>query len=89
MACFQGFGICRIAPRRERVRFAIFSENTRDLSLTLTPDYGLDSKIQTNVNPSTGNTMTYGNIQAFKECLDEHHARIAAVIIECLHGQLQ
>ncbi|OQV08963.1 hypothetical protein CLAIMM_13158 [Cladophialophora immunda] len=48
--------------------------------------YGLDSKLQTNVNPSTGQTMRWCNVEDVTACLDEHHQRVAAVIIECLHG---
>jgi ornithine--oxo-acid transaminase len=58
-------------------------------TFTIYLDYGLDSDLQTNVNPSTGNMMRYGNIQDFEECIIEHHSRVAAVIIECLHGALK
>lgn len=51
-------------------------------------DYGLDSKLQTNVNPSTGTVMRYGNVEDVEACLKVHHARTAAVIIECTHGIL-
>jgi ornithine--oxo-acid transaminase len=52
-------------------------------------EYGLDSNLQTNVNPTTGKIMRYGNIQDIEECLAEHHRRVAAVIMECLHGALK
>jgi len=52
-------------------------------------EYGLDNKLQTNVNPSTGKTMRYGNVQDIADCLEEHHDRVAAVIIECLHGTMK
>jgi hypothetical protein len=52
-------------------------------------EYGLDSSLQTNVNPTTGKIMRYGNVQDMEECLAEHHERVAAVIMECLHGALK
>ncbi|RDL32479.1 uncharacterized protein BP5553_08935 [Venustampulla echinocandica] len=52
-------------------------------------DYGLDSNFQTNTNPSTGKVLRYGNIQDIEECLSEHHGRVAAVIMECLHGAIK
>lgn len=33
--------------------------------------------------------MGYGDIQAMEECLAEHHERVAAVIMECLHGAVE
>jgi hypothetical protein len=33
--------------------------------------------------------MRYGNVQDMKECLAEHHGRVAAVIMESLHGALK
>ncbi|RFU29300.1 hypothetical protein B7463_g7028, partial [Scytalidium lignicola] len=51
-------------------------------------EYGLDSSLQTNLNPSTGEIMRYGNIQEFRDCIEKHHEQTAAVIMECLHGAL-
>jgi glutamate-1-semialdehyde aminotransferase len=33
--------------------------------------------------------MRYGNVPDMEECLAEHHGRVAAVIMECLHGALK
>ena len=55
----------------------------------LATEYGLDSKLQTNVNPSTGKIMAYCDIKAMEECLAEHHGRVSAVIMECLHGAVK
>jgi hypothetical protein len=33
--------------------------------------------------------MGYCDIKAIEECLAEHHERIAAVIMECLHGAVK
>ncbi|KAH7321708.1 pyridoxal phosphate-dependent transferase [Rhexocercosporidium sp. MPI-PUGE-AT-0058] len=48
--------------------------------------YGLDSSLQTNVNRGTGKVMRYCQIQDMEECLAEHHEKVSAVIMECLHG---
>lgn len=41
-----------------------------------------------NYNPSTGSLLVYGDIAKMAECLSEHHNRVAAVILECIRGQL-
>jgi len=33
--------------------------------------------------------MGYCDIKAVEECLAEHHERVAAVIMECLHGAVK
>lgn len=48
--------------------------------------YGLDSKIQTNTNPGTGELLEYPNLEKMRACLEEHKDRVAAVVMECLHG---
>jgi ornithine--oxo-acid transaminase len=48
--------------------------------------YGLDSTQHTNVNPSNGQLLRYGVLADMEECLKEHHARIGAVIIECIRN---
>ncbi|KAE8343516.1 hypothetical protein BDV24DRAFT_172896 [Aspergillus arachidicola] len=48
--------------------------------------YGLDSKIQMNINPSTGELLEYLDLEKMKSCLLEHKDRVAAVIMECIHG---
>ena len=52
-------------------------------------EYGLDSSLQTNVNPTTAKIMRYESVPDMEECLAEHHERVAAVIMECLHGALK
>jgi ornithine--oxo-acid transaminase len=49
-------------------------------------EYGLDSKVVMNVNPTDGAPLAYGDIEAMRRCLSEHHENVAAVIMECLHG---
>ncbi|RVX71674.1 hypothetical protein B0A52_03858 [Exophiala mesophila] len=49
-------------------------------------EYGLDSRIVPNVNPSTGESLGYLNADAMRRYLEEHHGTIAAVIMEPLHG---
>ncbi|KIW36465.1 hypothetical protein, variant [Exophiala oligosperma] len=48
--------------------------------------YGLDSKQQTNINPSTGRVLRYGHIEDMEECLREHHASVGAIILECIRN---
>ncbi|KAI0126182.1 putative acetylornithine aminotransferase [Xylariales sp. AK1849] len=48
--------------------------------------YGLDSAQHTNVNPSTGKLLQYGRLADMEECLAEHHARVGAVILECIRN---
>lgn len=49
-------------------------------------EYGLNSKTAMNVNPSTGESLAYLDLDAMKRCLEQEHQRVAAVIMECLHG---
>lgn len=49
-------------------------------------EYGLNSSAVLNVNPSTGESLTYLDLEAMRRCLHEHHSTVAAVIMECLHG---
>lgn len=48
--------------------------------------YGLDSAQHTNVNPSTGRLLRYGHLEDMEACLAGHHARVGAVIIECIRN---
>lgn len=48
--------------------------------------YGLDSAQHTNVNPSTGKMLRYGHLEDMEACLAEHHARVGAVIMECIRN---
>ncbi|KAJ5979997.1 pyridoxal phosphate-dependent transferase [Penicillium waksmanii] len=49
-------------------------------------EYGLDSKIQMNINPGTGELLEYLDLEKIRSCLKEHKDRVAAVIMECIHG---
>ena len=49
-------------------------------------EYGIENKIRTNRNPSTGKVLQYLDLKAVERCLEEHHSKTAAVIIEPLHG---
>jgi ornithine--oxo-acid transaminase len=49
-------------------------------------EYGIDNKTMTNRNPSTGKVLQYLDLEAMERCLEEHHSRTAAVIMEPLHG---
>ncbi|GFF59753.1 ornithine aminotransferase [Aspergillus udagawae] len=51
--------------------------------------YGLDSKIQMNTNPRTGEVLEYLDLDRMRTCLEEHKDRVAAVIMECIHGYSQ
>lgn len=48
--------------------------------------YGLDSAQHTNVNPSTNTLLRYGHLEDMESCLQEHHARVGAMIIECIRN---
>lgn len=39
-----------------------------------------------NVNPTTREALTYLDLAPMRRCIQEHRNRIAAVIMECLHG---
>jgi ornithine--oxo-acid transaminase len=49
-------------------------------------EYGLPTTTCMNVNPTTGASLDYLNLEAMRQCLEDHHHRIAAVIMEPLHG---
>jgi ornithine--oxo-acid transaminase len=49
-------------------------------------EYALDSKIQMNTNPSTGELLEYPDLEKMRSCLEEHKDRVAAVIMEYIHG---
>ncbi|KAK7883373.1 hypothetical protein LTR67_011297 [Exophiala xenobiotica] len=49
--------------------------------------YGLDcNQSVMNVNPSSGSSLGYLDLEAMRRCLQEHHSRTAGVIMECFHG---
>jgi hypothetical protein len=39
-----------------------------------------------NTNPRTGELLEYLDLERMRSCLQEHKDRVAAVIIECIHG---
>jgi ornithine--oxo-acid transaminase len=49
-------------------------------------EYGISNRTMMNVNPSTGATLGYLDLAAMRRCLEEHHSRTAAVIMEPFHG---
>lgn len=40
----------------------------------------------TNINPQTGKVLRYLHVEDYAEIFEQMHARIAAVIMEPLHG---
>lgn len=54
--------------------------------LIIFPEYGLDNRLQTNMNPTTGQLLRFGHIEDMKECLREHHSKTAAIIIESIRN---
>ncbi|KAH7268003.1 pyridoxal phosphate-dependent transferase [Fusarium solani] len=50
-------------------------------------DYGITNENLRNTHPDTGKLLRYGSVQDFEGVLDAHHGRIAAVIMECIHGK--
>ncbi len=40
----------------------------------------------TNINPMTGKVLRYMHVEDFAEMFEQMHQRIAAVILEPLHG---
>ncbi|KAG4432992.1 hypothetical protein IFR05_011507 [Cadophora sp. M221] len=56
----------------------------------LTPhgeDYGIANPNLRNTHPDTGELLRYGSVEDFEEVLAVHHHRVAAVIMECIHGK--
>ena len=39
-----------------------------------------------NTNPSTGELLGFLDLEKMRSCLEEHKDRVAAVIMECIHG---
>ncbi|KAJ4014784.1 hypothetical protein NW761_015147 [Fusarium oxysporum] len=50
-------------------------------------DYGIFNENLRNSNPGTGEPLRYGSVADFEKVLAEHHHRVAAVIMECIHGK--
>ncbi|KAF5856047.1 hypothetical protein ETB97_007990 [Aspergillus alliaceus] len=50
-------------------------------------DYGIANESLRNTNPITGKLLQYGCIEDFEEVLAATHERVAAIIMECIHGK--
>lgn len=50
-------------------------------------DYGITSESLRNTNPVTGKLLRYGRLDDFEEVLATTHGRVAAVMMECIHGK--
>ncbi|KAK4222960.1 putative acetylornithine aminotransferase [Podospora fimiseda] len=50
--------------------------------------YGIGDEHHLSYNPTTGEPLRYGDVEAMRVCLDRHHARVAAVVLECVRGHL-
>ena len=50
-------------------------------------DYGITNENLRNTNPVTGKLLRYGRLEDFEEVLASTHGRVAAVIMECIHGK--
>ncbi|KAF9893510.1 hypothetical protein FE257_010822 [Aspergillus nanangensis] len=50
-------------------------------------DYGVSNENLRNTNPITGGLLRYGCLEDFEQVLAATHERVAAVIMECIHGK--
>ncbi|KAL4982535.1 pyridoxal phosphate-dependent transferase [Aspergillus falconensis] len=50
-------------------------------------DYGITNANLRNTNPDTGEPLRYGSLEDFEEVIASTHHRLAAVIMECIHGK--
>lgn len=73
---------------RKRTTYDIPYATEETTKLNLYPDYAVNSTNLLNTNPGSGQLLRYGHIEDMETCLAEHHGRVAAVIIEALHGKL-
>ncbi|KAL2202644.1 PLP-dependent transferase [Sarocladium strictum] len=73
------------------------SENYHGLSSGIWPlmtpgcgqqEYGITSTNIVNYDPETGNTLRYGHVEDYEAIFAKHHNRIAAVMMEPIHGGL-
>ncbi|UZP40310.1 hypothetical protein NXS19_008126 [Fusarium pseudograminearum] len=74
------------------------SENYHGLSSGIWPimtpgcgqqEYGITSTNVINFNPETGNSLRYGHVEDFEQIIAKHHKRIAAIMMEPIHGGLR
>ncbi|GAQ44562.1 hypothetical protein AtubIFM55763_004336 [Aspergillus tubingensis] len=50
-------------------------------------DYGVTNSNLRNTNPETGKLLRYGMLADFEEVIASTHHRLAAVMMECIHGK--
>ncbi|PKX90084.1 putative acetylornithine aminotransferase [Aspergillus novofumigatus IBT 16806] len=50
-------------------------------------DYGISNPNLRNTDPETGNLLRYGHLEDFEKVIASQHQRLAAVIMECIHGK--
>lgn len=66
----------------------LFFKIKPDLVLTGT-EYGIESKNITNCDPETGIVLRYGHVEDYEAVFSRYHHRIAAVMMEAIHGTLK
>lgn len=52
-----------------------------------TSDYGIINENLRNTNPTTGELLKYGCLEDVEQVLAGNHGRVAAIIMECIHGK--
>ncbi|CAH0028562.1 unnamed protein product [Clonostachys rhizophaga] len=52
-------------------------------------EYGITSKNLVNYDPETGKSLRYGHVEDYESLFKRDHTRIAAVMIEPIHGGLE
>lgn len=55
--------------------------------LTSMLDYGITNENLRNTNPKTGELLKYGCLEDFEQVLADLHGRVAAIMMECIHGK--
>lgn len=51
--------------------------------------YGIDDPHLMDCDPITGELLIYGDMAKMKACIECHHSRIAAIVVECIRGRLE
>lgn len=88
--CYHGlasgvWGLMNSNPLRTTSEFSL--RNLIDTHWFVTgKEYALESPILMNTNPSTGELLGFLDLEKMRSCLQEHKDRVAAVIMECVHG---
>ncbi|KXJ87191.1 pyridoxal phosphate-dependent transferase [Microdochium bolleyi] len=92
------WGIVRKGIPAEELLVLGCSENYHGLSSGIWPlmtpgcgqqEYGITSVNNVNFDPETGKTLRYGHVEDFEEVFEKYHGRIAAVMMEPIHGGLE